>query len=137
LRASRARTPRGTHDAQNRSANALKFIGRAMQFLHGRNSPENIVQAQHLPHLQGNQGNSARTRQRSMAHATDYATRAQSALNARWETLLSDIRARRARRRVFRSTHSELSALSDRELADLGLARSEIGRIAYQAAYET
>ena len=71
-----------------------------------------------------------------MALATGYTTRAQSALNARWDSIMTDIRAYRARRQVFRSTHWELSALSDRDLADLGLARSEIGRIAYQAAYE-
>ncbi|MBF9034490.1 DUF1127 domain-containing protein [Rhodobacterales bacterium HKCCE2091] len=37
--------------------------------------------------------------------------------------------------RVFRQTFNELNALSDRELADLGIARSMISRIAYDAAY--
>ncbi len=40
-----------------------------------------------------------------------------------------------ARRRLFRTTLNELSALSNRELNDLGIARSEIKNIAYQAAY--
>ncbi|MDA7425507.1 DUF1127 domain-containing protein [Thalassococcus lentus] len=47
-----------------------------------------------------------------------------------------DLRARLARRRVYKQTFGELSALSNRELADLGLNRTEIRRIAYQAAYE-
>lgn len=36
---------------------------------------------------------------------------------------------------VYRQTFNELSALSDRELADLGVARSELARVAYEAAY--
>ncbi|MDU9002549.1 DUF1127 domain-containing protein [Sedimentitalea todarodis] len=38
--------------------------------------------------------------------------------------------------RVYRRTLHELSALSDRDLADLGLRRSILKRVAYQAAYE-
>lgn len=40
------------------------------------------------------------------------------------------------RYQLYRQTVNELSALSGRELADLGLSRSEIKRVAYQAAYE-
>ncbi|MEO0938471.1 MAG: DUF1127 domain-containing protein [Pseudomonadota bacterium] len=40
-----------------------------------------------------------------------------------------------ARRRVYRMTYSELAGLSNRELADLGLARTHISRIAREAAY--
>jgi uncharacterized protein YjiS (DUF1127 family) len=36
----------------------------------------------------------------------------------------------RARAAVFRHTVDELTALSDRELGDLGLARCDIGRVA-------
>ncbi|WP_416236548.1 DUF1127 domain-containing protein [Pseudorhodobacter sp.] len=39
------------------------------------------------------------------------------------------------RRRVYNQTVSELRALSTRELADLGLSRSMITRIALEAAY--
>jgi uncharacterized protein YjiS (DUF1127 family) len=38
--------------------------------------------------------------------------------------------------RMYRKTVNELSALSSRELADLGLNRSMLKRVAYQAAYE-
>lgn len=37
---------------------------------------------------------------------------------------------------MYRRTLNELGALSDRELADLGLNRSGLRRMAYQAAYE-
>lgn len=60
----------------------------------------------------------------------------QGGLAARITTLTHDIRARLQRRRVYRQTYRELSALSTRELSDLGLNRSMIRRIAYQAAYE-
>jgi uncharacterized protein YjiS (DUF1127 family) len=39
------------------------------------------------------------------------------------------------RRRVYTQTVAELSGLSDRDLADLGLARANIGDIAREAAY--
>lgn len=42
-----------------------------------------------------------------------------------------------AKRAAFRQTMRELNTLSDRELADLGLHRSGLRRIAYQAAYES
>jgi uncharacterized protein YjiS (DUF1127 family) len=36
---------------------------------------------------------------------------------------------------VYSTTLNELSALSNRDLADLGIARSEVRRIAWEAAY--
>lgn len=49
---------------------------------------------------------------------------------------LENRRAERSRRVVFLRTLRELSNLSKRELADIGIAPSEIRRIAYQAAYD-
>ncbi|MEO9782417.1 MAG: DUF1127 domain-containing protein [Sedimentitalea sp.] len=49
---------------------------------------------------------------------------------------LQGLKSRFQSYRVYRHTLSELSVLSDRELADLGLHRSMLKRIAYQAAYE-
>jgi uncharacterized protein YjiS (DUF1127 family) len=49
-----------------------------------------------------------------------------------------DLRARfsawRTRRAVYEQTWRELDSLSDPDLADLGIARSDIGRVARQAA---
>ena len=45
------------------------------------------------------------------------------------------VAARYASYRVYRNTVSELSALSDRDLADLGLCHSNINQIAHEAAY--
>ena len=42
---------------------------------------------------------------------------------------------RRALRRAYRKTRDELAGLSGRELADLGISRSEITRVAYEATY--
>ena len=39
------------------------------------------------------------------------------------------------RRKIYRTTVAELSALSSRDLADLGLGRTDIRRVAYEAAY--
>ena len=60
----------------------------------------------------------------------------QSGFNARFNALVLDVKARLARRRVFKNTYRELAVLSDRELTDLGLNRTEIRRIAWQAAYD-
>lgn len=49
--------------------------------------------------------------------------------------LRGDLRDRMQRARVYRTTMTELSGLSDRELNDLGIARSGIRSIAYTAAY--
>ncbi len=50
--------------------------------------------------------------------------------------LWAQVQESRAKRAVFNQTFRELSALSTRELNDLGLCRSMIRRVAYQAAYE-
>ncbi|MEX0368551.1 MAG: DUF1127 domain-containing protein [Ruegeria sp.] len=50
--------------------------------------------------------------------------------------LIEAAKTRYTRHRVYRQTVNELSALSGRELADLGLHRSMIKRVAQQAADE-
>ena len=49
--------------------------------------------------------------------------------------MLQAVRAKYAQYRVYRETLTELNALSGRELADLGLNRSMLKRIALEAAY--
>ncbi|MCL6285370.1 DUF1127 domain-containing protein [Ruegeria sp. 2012CJ41-6] len=49
---------------------------------------------------------------------------------------LEALKARFANYRLYRQTVSELSALSDRDLADLGIHRSMIRRIAMEASYD-
>ena len=46
---------------------------------------------------------------------------------------IEDRRAARARRAVYTQTVRELGALSDRDLADIGIGRSDIRRIAREA----
>ena len=48
---------------------------------------------------------------------------------------LDQIRDALARRRVYRETYLEFSMLSDRNLADLGIPRSNIRYLALEAAY--
>ncbi|MBV0914068.1 DUF1127 domain-containing protein [Anianabacter salinae] len=56
-------------------------------------------------------------------------------VGARFNGMKSELRARWESYKVYRRTVSELAALSDRELNDLGLHRSSIRGIAYEAAY--
>lgn len=48
---------------------------------------------------------------------------------------MQHIRAAAARRAVYRQTVRELEALSDRDLADLGISRADITDLAWQNAY--
>ncbi|MCV6584542.1 MAG: DUF1127 domain-containing protein [Marinibacterium sp.] len=65
-----------------------------------------------------------------MAHATETLSTRTGVV-----PLFSDLRRRYATFRVYQKTLSEMRALSDRELADLGLHRSMLRRIALQAVY--
>lgn len=47
---------------------------------------------------------------------------------------LDDMRKAQDKRKIYRTTYHELSMLSDRELRDLGIPRSNIKRMAMEAA---
>ena len=74
---------------------------------------------------------------RQMAYETNSLGAVGTGLMDRVNTLIAGYRAKAARRKIYRDTLRELSALSNRELCDLGLNQSEIKRVAYQAAYES
>jgi uncharacterized protein YjiS (DUF1127 family) len=48
---------------------------------------------------------------------------------------LDDMRRAQAKRRIYRATYHELSVLTDRDLRDLGVSRSNIKKMAMEAAY--
>ena len=48
--------------------------------------------------------------------------------------LFEAVKTRFVRYRLYRQTLNELSGLSNRELADLGLHRTELKRVAWEAA---
>jgi len=72
-----------------------------------------------------------------MAYETTSISGVGTGLMARLSTLVTEYRANAARRKVYRNTLRELDALSHRDLQDLGMNKSEIRRVAYQAAYES
>jgi len=57
------------------------------------------------------------------------------ALSDRVAAALRQFRVARERRALYRRTVAELSALSNRDLADLGIGRSEIHGLAHEAAF--
>lgn len=71
-----------------------------------------------------------------MAHNSTITHAGSTGWSARLTDFFADLRTRFERRKVYRETLSELRALEDRDLADLGLNRTMLKRIAYQAAYE-
>ncbi len=65
----------------------------------------------------------------------NHASLAQPGLLTRLRGLWTALNDARGRRRVYLETQRELNALSNRDLDDLGISRSMISRIAYEAAY--
>ena len=53
----------------------------------------------------------------------------------RFSGLLAQVKASFARRAVYMQTVRELDALTDRELADLGISRLDVPTLAREAAY--
>lgn len=101
---------------------------------------QGIVQMQHsiiFTLKLGGHGAAAEQKEglRTMAVTTDFSA-AKSVESSGFSAFLEDLKLRFARHRVYRRTVSELSALSNRELADLGLHRSMIRRVAMQAAQD-
>ncbi len=107
-----------------------------MHFLHSSIAETDRCAGAAFPPCLAQPNNTADEATTNMAYATEITTGTQSGLSARFTGLLIDLRARLARRKVYTQTISELQNLSDRELADLGLNRSIIRRVAFQAAYE-
>lgn len=63
-------------------------------------------------------------------------TNAVSPTFGRINEIFTNLMERRAKYRVYRQTLNELSTLSSRDLADLGMSRGSIQSVAYQAAYK-
>ena len=55
--------------------------------------------------------------------------------SGRIAALVGDVQTRFRQYRTYQNTLGELQTLTDRELADMGLHRSTLRSIAYQAAY--
>ena len=60
---------------------------------------------------------------------------ASSSFSDRFFAVTKYVQSALVRRRMFNQTARELNALTDRELADLGIHRASIRQIAIQAAY--
>ncbi|MCK0167386.1 DUF1127 domain-containing protein [Jannaschia sp. S6380] len=69
-----------------------------------------------------------------MAYTT-YGNTTSATLRDRLAARIDAVRAELAKRSIYRRTLNELSALSNRDLADLGLSRSMIPAVAHEAAY--
>ena len=66
------------------------------------------------------------------AHVLRYA---QSGFSGRVAAYFADLREARKRQAVYRQTVRELNALSDRDLADMGISRWTMDAVAREAAF--
>lgn len=70
-----------------------------------------------------------------MANVTANTTDFHGALLARLADTFTNLSDAHAKRVMYRRTVSELSALNNRELADLGLSRASIKAVAWETTY--
>lgn len=70
-----------------------------------------------------------------MAYAPTTTQHVKAASGLSLKGLVASVREAMERHRVYKQTLSELQGLSGRELADLGISRSMITRVALEAAY--
>lgn len=70
-----------------------------------------------------------------MAYVTDFRIGG-TPLTQRFADMRTAYATGREQRRVYKQTFSELNRLTNRDLADLGIARSNIHAIAHEAAYK-
>ena len=70
-----------------------------------------------------------------MAYASTHSRSPVASLTARIADTVQGLRSAYSRARTYQRTYNELNALSTRELHDLGISRSMISRLAYDAAY--
>ncbi len=70
-----------------------------------------------------------------MAYVNSSRAAASVGLADRFAGLAKSFKAAMNHRAVYGQTVRELSALSDRELNDLGISRFDIGRVAHEAAF--
>lgn len=68
----------------------------------------------------------------TLTNTSGFRTTARPARNTGF---LGGLRARFAQYRTYRETYEELNRLSDRDLADLDIARHQISDVAVSAAY--
>ena len=97
-----------------------------------------IVQSQHLPHLQLKQakrGLDDQRRKRKNIHEAIMAFAQDIQTADRGTSFFKELGERYARYQTYRATLRELSELTTRDLADLGIHRSSIRAIAHEAAY--
>lgn len=105
-----------------------------------------IVRTQQKPHIGFNKTHTVprqtanstddedKTKDETMANATIIRTET-FGIADRFAALIQDLQDRRARRKLFRVTLSELQGLGNRELRDLGLSRSQLRSVAWEHAY--
>ena len=107
-----------------------------MRLLHGSIDASGIVHLQHAfifnSTTRGRRPKAKETRRMS---AIEMFTRMDTAGRGRMANFLNGVTVRVQQYKTYRQTLEELDHLSDRELTDLGISRTQLRSIAYRAAY--
>ena len=113
-----------------------------MQLLHSSIVIAALAAAQHIPKYGSQQkqtlsapGTARHADATRKEHEMAYVSVSNISVMDRVRAAFAEFNDRAARAKIYRTTVTELNNLSGRELADLGIHRAEIKRIAYEAAY--
>ena len=113
-----------------------------MQLLHSSIVFTDLAAVQHIPKYGSQQkqtllalGTAPTAGATRKEHEMAYVSISNISVMDRVRAAFAEFNDRAARAKVYRTTVAELNNLSGRELADLGIHRAEIKRIAYEAAY--
>ena len=106
-----------------------------MRFLHGSIEAASIVQAQHRRRLGSTaMAETIRTKVRTMTHTSIVQAQPGFGTGAVKAALAGGLAYLR-KAALYARTVNELNALSDRDLADLGIGRGDVRRLAREAAF--
>ena len=106
-----------------------------MQLLHSSIDPNWHCARAALAYLCLNEANTYTQSVTEMAYQSTISTPAGSSLANRLSAFVAELRTKAARRKIYRETLRELQSLNARELNDLGLNKTMLKRVAYQATY--
>ena len=109
-----------------------------MHILHSSNAETTIVQLQHNHTSWSQQQGRSRCVLNNMSSKMSTYTETffgGTSLTSGFAAFRANVAEKAAKRKIYRTTMSELQNLSNRDLADLGISRSMIKGIALEAAY--
>jgi uncharacterized protein YjiS (DUF1127 family) len=111
-----------------------------MTSLHGSIAPPGIVRVRHEAHVCAIRSGTSPPVVMKVRLVMTYLNSSAKRTSGLWDRLMAtvaEMKAAQRRRALYARTLRELEALTDKDLADLGISRLQIADVAREAAYGT